>query len=188
MEHQGVSEAMAGRGTSIGLLALLAACLAAGGCGSNGDGYPATSGGGLSGGGLAPADDDTGVASGAADGVAAGPVASGREDAVLSGTVSYQQRIALPRDALVVVTLYDLSGSPTAAVAERRFRAQAQPPLRFELPYERQRIESGHRYGVRARIFVDGALWFINDQPVPVLSSGSSDSPQILVRAATDRG
>ena len=110
------------------------------------------------------------------------------DDSVLSGTITYTQRIALPRDARVVVSLVDLSraGSSDAVVAERQFEAAGQVPIVFELPYDSARIVHGCTYGVRARILVDGALWFINEQPEPVLTRGNPGSAQVVVRPAAE--
>lgn len=57
-------------------------------------------------------------------------------DSVLTGTITYIQRIALPRDATVVVTLVDLSGGSAsiAMIAERRFEAAQQVPISFKVP------------------------------------------------------
>jgi putative lipoprotein len=118
----------------------------------------------------------------AADGASVGHDAS-----LLTGTITYMQRITLPRDATVVVSLVDLShggGSRNAVVAERQFEAAGQMPIGFELPYDSARIVREHTYGVRAQILVDGALWFINEQPEPVLTRGNPSGAQVLVRPA----
>jgi putative lipoprotein len=108
------------------------------------------------------------------------------DDSLLIGTITYMQRIALPRDARVVVSLVDLShgGSRDVVVAERQFEAAGQVPIGFELPYDSARIVREHTYGLRAQILVDGALWFINEQPEPVLTRGNSSGAQVLVRPA----
>jgi putative lipoprotein len=110
------------------------------------------------------------------------------DDSVLTGTITYVQRIVLPRDARVVVSLVDLSRSSSsdAVIAERQFAAGGQVPIGFELPYDSARMVHGHTYGVRARILVDGALWFINEQPAPILTRGNPGTAQLLVRPAAD--
>jgi uncharacterized lipoprotein YbaY len=117
-------------------------------------------------------------------------VASGRTDAAIGGTITYLPRIALPKDAVVVVSLLDLSRSPaaTARIAENRFPAQGQVPIRFELPYDSTRIDTGQSYGVQAQILVDGALWFVNDRPAPVLTRGNPTTLQITLRPAPAQG
>ncbi len=142
-----------------GCVAMLVAASLAAGCGSDGD---------------APAFGSTGTAD------------VSPHDSVLTGTITYTQRVALPRDATVVVTLVDLSGGSAskAVIAERRFEAAQQVPISFELPYDSSRIVGGHPYGLWAQIMVDGALWFVNEQPQPVLTRGNPDSAQVLVRPA----
>ncbi len=112
--------------------------------------------------------------------------AGAHSDAVLIGTITYAQRIILPRDATVVIGLLDLSRGEYAkqVIAEHRFQAKGQVPIRFDLPYDSSRISSGRLYGVRAEILVDGALWFVNEEPVPVLTGGNSVTAQVVVRPA----
>lgn len=129
------------------------------------------------------------VVSNPSDAVPTGQATAATGDAVLSGSITYTQRIALPRDATVVVGLYDLSRGATAApLSELRFPAGGQVPIRFELPYESGRVQAGQSYGVRAQILVDGALWFSNDPPVPVLTRGAPAAVQIVVRPAVRSG
>jgi hypothetical protein len=41
-------------------------------------------------------------------------------------------------------------------------------------------------YGVRARIVVDGTLWFIDYRPDPVLTRGDPGGAKVLVRPAAE--
>jgi putative lipoprotein len=128
-----------------------------------------------------------GVSAAASTAPAANEVNAGaHSDAVLIGTITYAQRIILPRDATVVIGLLDLSRGEYAkqVIAEHRFQAKGQVPIRFDLPYDSSRISSGRLYGVRAEILVDGALWFVNEEPVPVLTGGNSVTAQVVVRPA----
>lgn len=108
-------------------------------------------------------------------------------DSVISGTITYAQRIALPRDAVVDVRVYDLarSGTPAGLIAERSFPAGGQVPIRFEVSYDSARLRAGAPYGVQARILVDGALWFINPDPVPLGGRGSLAGVEVRVRPAS---
>jgi putative lipoprotein len=120
-----------------------------------------------------------------ASGTALVPAAN--ETGMLMGNIAYRQRIALPKDATVVVRLVDLSRGTGAepVVAERAFQAQGQIPIRFQLPYDPSRVSAQNAYGLHARILVDGALWFTSDQPVPVLTRGAPSDVPILLRTAT---
>ena len=108
----------------------------------------------------------------------------------IDGSITYTQRMALPKGAIVSVELFEISpgGSPASPIARRSFPAESQVPIRFQLSYDRTRVDPTQRYAVRARILVDGALWFINDRVEPVLTYGSPSSLQIVVRPASARG
>ena len=85
----------------------------------------------------------------------------------LEGMVRYRERIALPPDARVTVTIEDVSraDAPAITVATTNFLASGQQvPLRFQLSYDAAQLTEGNRYSVSARI-VDGAgrLMWITD-------------------------
>ena len=109
---------------------------------------------------------------------------AGASEAVLSGTVTYRERIALPPGAVVEVKLLDVSRMDVAAevIAEAVIRSEHQVPIRFELAYDPERIDQRHRYSVQARILVDGRLWFNSTQAVPVLTGGYPDVVDILLQ------
>ncbi|NOH94998.1 lipo-like protein [Vibrio sp. AIC-3] len=85
---------------------------------------------------------------------------------VISGTVSYRERIALPENAVVTVTLEDISlaDAPSTVIATQEFTTDGkQVPFAFELSYDNDKIKANHRYNMRASIHVDGKLRFITD-------------------------
>ncbi|WP_333918686.1 YbaY family lipoprotein [Vibrio crassostreae] len=85
---------------------------------------------------------------------------------VISGTVSYRERIALPENAVVTVTLEDISlaDAPSTVIATQEFTADGkQVPFAFELSYDNNKIKANHRYNMRASIHVDGKLRFTTD-------------------------
>lgn len=85
---------------------------------------------------------------------------------VISGTVSYRERIALPENAVVTVTLEDISlaDAPSTVIATQEFTTDGkQVPFAFELSYDNNKIKSNHRYNMRATIHVDGKLRFTTD-------------------------
>lgn len=125
----------------------------------------------------------------AAEEIADIPVASGHEG-MIDGSITYLQRIALPKGAMIIVELFELSsaGATAALVARRSFPAESQVPIPFRLDYDTSRISSTGTYGIRGRILVDGALWFVNNQPEPVLTRGNPSSVQIVVQPAPSGG
>ncbi|WP_210454928.1 YbaY family lipoprotein [Vibrio crassostreae] len=85
---------------------------------------------------------------------------------VISGTVSYRERIALPENAVVTVTLEDISLAdvPSTVIATQEFTTDGkQVPFAFELNYDNNKIKANHRYNMRASIHVDGKLRFTTD-------------------------
>lgn len=73
----------------------------------------------------------------------------------ISGSAAYRERIALPPDASVVVTLEDVSRADVAAekLAESRFSTDgAQVPLPFTLTVDRSELDERFRYSVRVQI------------------------------------
>lgn len=95
-----------------------------------------------------------------------------RVDSV-TGTLAYRERIALPDNAVVTVTLQDVSlaDAPAKVIAKHRFETNgAQVPFEFDLAYDTNKIEARHRYSVSARIEVDGQLRFITDTSYPVIT------------------
>lgn len=93
---------------------------------------------------------------------------------LLSGTVTYHERVALPPGALVTVRLWDALEPPsTATVGEAKFVAQGQVPLPFELSFAPDLIQKTHPYATRAKISVEGVTLYESPTPVPVLTQGA---------------
>jgi putative lipoprotein len=101
----------------------------------------------------------------------------------VTGTVAYRERIALPAESELSVTLYETTG----AAAEPRFVAAqlvprpGQPPLRFRVAYPPGVIDARAGYTLIARIEVGGTLWAVNERPVPVLTFGNPVRADIVV-------
>ncbi len=94
----------------------------------------------------------------------------------VSGTVFYLPRIALPPNAVVEVSLVDVSRADAAAItlaSEQIVSGGRQVPFPFELLYDAGQIDSRYTYAVQSRITVDGKLQFVNTTQVPVINNGS---------------
>jgi putative lipoprotein len=106
---------------------------------------------------------------------------------VVSGTVAYRERIALPADAVVTVTLVDVSLQDAAApvVAETSFQPGGrQVPLPFELRFDRGKIDPNRTYALRATIRSGGQLMFTTDAIQRVITQGNPTRVDLrLVRA-----
>jgi uncharacterized lipoprotein YbaY len=101
----------------------------------------------------------------------------------ITGTVLYRERLALPPDSRLEVTLVDvtLAGSPPQTVA-RVVQAAVAPPMPFSLPFDPGRIESGHRYALQARIGSASAVWFTTPEAYTVDPLSSRYAVEIVVQ------
>jgi putative lipoprotein len=101
----------------------------------------------------------------------------------VAGTVSYRERMALPPEAEVSVTLYETTGAAAEPrfVAAQLMRGPSGPPIRFRVAYPPGVIDARAGYTLVARIEVGGKLWFVNERPVPVLTLGNPARADIVV-------
>ena len=109
--------------------------------------------------------------------------------AVLTGTVTYRERIALPPNARVEVRLEDVSqaDAPADEIASQTIAANGkQVPIPFELRYLPKDIDPSHRYAVRASLTsAEGDLMFTTAMQYPVLTGGAADgNVEIVVQRA----
>jgi uncharacterized lipoprotein YbaY len=107
---------------------------------------------------------------------------------VLTGNVTYLARIALPPEAVIEVTLADVtqSGGKAKLVTTRAIQAEGrQVPIPFELVYDVAAIDPQKDYAVSARILVNGRARWVTQKPVAVLTK---DNPitnvEIVVQPA----
>ena len=96
------------------------------------------------------------------------------EEAAVTGTVSYRQRIALPEDAVVTVRIEDVSlaDAPAKVMGEQVIHPEGnQVPIAYAVAYDPAEIDDRNSYTVRARI-EDGAgkLLFISDTHTAVIT------------------
>ena len=109
--------------------------------------------------------------------------------ATVTGTVTYLERIALPPDAVVTVTLLDISQQDVAAttIATTEITTGgAQVPIPFTLEYNTQDIVPTNTYGVRADITVGGSPMFVTDTATPVITQGNpTTNVELTLKSAT---
>lgn len=102
----------------------------------------------------------------------------------VSGVATYRERIALPPGASFEATLEDTSRADAAAIVLGQVVIdEPRTPIRFEIPYDPSAIAPGRAYAVRARIVVDGQLWFTTDHIYRVLTRDSGDSVEIVLKS-----
>ena len=103
------------------------------------------------------------------------PVASSgaASQGVITGTVTYRNRRALPPTAVVEVSLQDISvaDAPAKVISTQQIEAGGQqPPFAYELTYDPAQIDPRFTYSVSARITDGDQLLFISDTTYPVLT------------------
>ncbi|MHA6297316.1 META domain-containing protein [Devosia sp. CAU 1758] len=97
----------------------------------------------------------------------------------LNGNVTYRERITLPPDAWLRVTLIELDNAAPIIGASASIPARGQVPLAFSLNV-RNTLEADTAYGLVAEISSAGAVLFYNPVPVPV-APRSGHVPDIVV-------
>jgi putative lipoprotein len=110
------------------------------------------------------------------------PPAIGR----VTGTVTYRQRIALPPEAVLKVSLVDASRADATAVpiSEITLPRPGQVPIAFELPYPTARINAKRNYAVRAAISEGDQLLMTSTQTYMVITNDRPSKVDIVLSAA----
>lgn len=102
----------------------------------------------------------------------------------VSGSIYIRQRVALPPDAVLTVTLSDasLADAPSKVISQRVVTtAGKQAPFNFILPYNPADIQPNARILLSAAITVDGKMMFITDTVKPVINEGGNKQELVLV-------
>jgi putative lipoprotein len=107
--------------------------------------------------------------------------------ATLTVTVFYRERIAMPPNAALIVTLADVSraDAPAETVASRRIEEPGNVPIDVELTYDPSIIDERFTYAVRATIEVDGEMWWTSTQAHHVLTRGAPGHVEVMVSRVT---
>ena len=113
-----------------------------------------------------------------------GEVAACQGTGLVTGTVTYRERIALTPGAVVEVQLRDVSYQDAAAplIAGQTISSPGQVPIEFSVEYGCEDIDRGNVYSIHARIIeYDGRLAFINDSAYEVITHGRPDSVDMVL-------
>lgn len=107
----------------------------------------------------------------------------------LTGSVVYRERMALPPDAVVTVTLEDISraDAPAITLGQTSFPANGrQVPIPFTLVYPGSAVQPGAVYAARARVTVGDQLWFTTTSNNPVDAQNPAPIELMMNRVQTD--
>lgn len=108
----------------------------------------------------------------------------------ISGDLYYRERIALPPDARVSVSLEDVSraDTPATTISKVEFTPDTQVPIPFSLNYKTSDINNKHRYALRAQIHsADNQLLWATVDHYGVLTHDSPKDQVSLNLARADQ-
>ena len=116
------------------------------------------------------------------------PEAAAAQQAVsgpnVSGNVLIRQKVALPPDAVLAVTLSDasLADAPSKVLSQKVTRTEGkQVPFSFVLPYNPADIQPNARILLSAAVTLNGKLLFITDTIQEVINHGGTKADLIMV-------
>lgn len=111
------------------------------------------------------------------------PPSEAVEAAILAGSVTYYQRIALPPGAILRVTVEDVSlaDAPSQTIAETITPIASQVPIAFEIAVDRSKVLPRRVYALRAAILYEGRLLFTTDTHLSVFGPGDPSRFEIVL-------
>ncbi|MHA0864787.1 YbaY family lipoprotein [Enterobacter wuhouensis] len=95
----------------------------------------------------------------------------------VSGTIWIKQKVALPPDAVLTVTLSDasLADAPSKVLAQRAVRTEGkQAPFSFVLPYNPSDVQPNARILLSAAVTINDKLVFITDTVHEAVNNGGT--------------
>jgi uncharacterized lipoprotein YbaY/heat shock protein HslJ len=103
----------------------------------------------------------------------------------ISGSISYRERMALTSEAVVEVSLRDVSiaDAPAPLIGLQRIKNPGQVPIHFEISFPKDEIDPRRAYAVQARITDRDRLVFVSDAPIPVLTRGTGNDISMMLVA-----
>ena len=110
----------------------------------------------------------------------------GGKKGTITGTVTLLQRVELPPDAELRVSLEDVSlqDAPAGLIAETKIPAGGKDlPMSFTLEYDAGLIEDSHAYSVRGEVLIGGEPRFTTTQSYPVLTREASTHADLILMA-----
>lgn len=102
----------------------------------------------------------------------------------VSGTIWIKQKVALPPDAVLTVTLSDasLADAPSKVLAQRAVRTEGkQAPFSFVLPYNPSDVQPNARILLSAAVTINDKLVFITDTVQEAVNNGGTNVDLNLV-------
>ncbi len=113
----------------------------------------------------------------------------GRSETI-TGTISYRDRAALPRDAVAIVELQEVVRSDIRPITLTRqtISGITSVPVQFALEYDPTQIDTRRNYQLSARVESQGREIYNSRRPIPVLGSNPKSNVQLLVESTAVPG
>lgn len=102
----------------------------------------------------------------------------------VTGSVWIRQKVALPPDAVLTVTVSDATqaNAPSKVIAQKAVRTNGkQAPFSFVLPFNPADVQPNSRILLSAAITIDDKLAFITDKVQPVINQNGTKVDLTLV-------
>ncbi|QYM96904.1 hypothetical protein FGI04_13560 [Dickeya ananatis] len=102
----------------------------------------------------------------------------------VTGTVNIRQKIALPPDSVLTVTVSDatIPDAPSKVISQRVIRTEGQQaPFRFVLPYNPSEIRPDARILLSAAVAIDNRVTLITEHVMPVVTNGVNNADLNLI-------
>ncbi|MEH0875494.1 YbaY family lipoprotein [Pectobacterium cacticida] len=106
----------------------------------------------------------------------------------VTGSVNIPQRIALPHNAVLTVTVSDASlvGVPSKVITQRVTRTDGkQSPFSFRLPYNPADIQPNARILLSAAVAIDNHIVMVTENVLPVITNGVNNVDLVLTPVAS---
>jgi len=105
----------------------------------------------------------------------------------LTGTITYREFSALPRDAVATVELREIlrDDLQPITIARQTITKAPRVPIPFTLEYDPTEVATGRRYVLTASISAGGRQLYAMRRDVPVLEGHPSTNVQLVVESAT---
>jgi uncharacterized lipoprotein YbaY len=104
---------------------------------------------------------------------------------VVSGSVTYRERMALPPDAVLVVAVHDVTTTEESTpIAEVSIAVTHQVPIAYAVAIEREMMQLDHRYSLSAQISVDDTVLFETPGELDVFAVPAAQTIDVLLSRA----
>ena len=106
------------------------------------------------------------------------------QTSVVSGRLHYPENFLLPADAIVAISLTDVSPlqDSDGAIIDRQILSADQRPGAFELTYDPAEISDRHLYAIQARVTSSGRVILTNASAYPVITQNYPTTVEVYVK------